>query len=115
MGRGHVACAQEHAPVAAGACRYRGIRATQDTRDRKSTRLNSSHANISYAVFCLQKKNHTSQVLSSRYTVWMILIDKNHMAPYNHTERRTARDGMQSDVVARVLSQETQYVSQSES
>src|SRR5258707_4381344 len=30
--------------------------ARQDTRDRKSTRLNSSHANISYAVFCLKKK-----------------------------------------------------------
>src|SRR3712207_8421156 len=28
--------------------------------DRKSTRLNSSHANISYAVFCLKKKNQTS-------------------------------------------------------
>src|SRR3712207_8164655 len=28
-------------------------------RDRKSTRLNSSHANISYAVFCLKKKNYT--------------------------------------------------------
>src|SRR3712207_8238572 len=27
--------------------------------DRKSTRLNSSHANISYAVFCLKKKNCT--------------------------------------------------------
>src|SRR3712207_8537914 len=27
--------------------------------DRKSTRLNSSHANISYAVFCLKKKNQT--------------------------------------------------------
>src|SRR5258707_9622089 len=27
-----------------------------DTIDRKSTRLNSSHANISYAVFCLKKK-----------------------------------------------------------
>src|SRR3712207_8274498 len=27
-----------------------------DTLDRKSTRLNSSHANISYAVFCLKKK-----------------------------------------------------------
>src|SRR3712207_8207958 len=26
--------------------------------DRKSTRLNSSHANISYAVFCLKKKDH---------------------------------------------------------
>src|SRR3712207_7506904 len=29
--------------------------------DRKSTRLNSSHANISYAVFCLKKKNNTNQ------------------------------------------------------
>src|SRR3712207_7030934 len=28
----------------------------QEVRDRKSTRLNSSHANISYAVFCLKKK-----------------------------------------------------------
>src|SRR5438445_8719108 len=28
--------------------------------DRKSTRLNSSHANISYAVFCLKKKTNTS-------------------------------------------------------
>src|SRR3712207_7569042 len=30
---------------------------TQRPADRKSTRLNSSHANISYAVFCLKKKN----------------------------------------------------------
>src|SRR3712207_7702518 len=30
--------------------------------DRKSTRLNSSHANISYAVFCLKKKNKTSHL-----------------------------------------------------
>src|SRR3712207_8783939 len=29
-----------------------------DARDRKSTRLNSSHANISYAVFCLKKKKN---------------------------------------------------------
>src|SRR3712207_8713496 len=29
--------------------------------DRKSTRLNSSHANISYAVFCLKKKNKKRQ------------------------------------------------------
>src|SRR5438309_7844085 len=28
-----------------------------DDRDRKSTRLNSSHSSISYAVFCLKKKN----------------------------------------------------------
>src|SRR3712207_8548107 len=32
--------------------------------DRKSTRLNSSHANISYAVFCLKKKNKTT------LTIW---------------------------------------------
>src|SRR3712207_8011756 len=31
--------------------------------DRKSTRLNSSHANISYAVFCLKKKNTKHQTL----------------------------------------------------
>src|SRR3712207_8439991 len=31
--------------------------------DRKSTRLNSSHANISYAVFCLKKKKTTSHLL----------------------------------------------------
>src|SRR3712207_8590632 len=30
----------------------------QDQEDRKSTRLNSSHANISYAVFCLKKKKN---------------------------------------------------------
>src|SRR3712207_7429642 len=32
----------------------------ETTIDRKSTRLNSSHANISYAVFCLKKKNTSS-------------------------------------------------------
>src|SRR3712207_6984042 len=30
--------------------------------DRKSTRLNSSHANISYAVFCLKKKSSTTNI-----------------------------------------------------
>src|SRR3712207_8255526 len=34
---------------------YYGVQGTT-WRDRKSTRLNSSHANISYAVFCLKKK-----------------------------------------------------------
>src|SRR3712207_8426239 len=34
---------------------------TQEAPDRKSTRLNSSHANISYAVFCLKKKTRTHQ------------------------------------------------------
>src|SRR3712207_8174101 len=34
--------------------------ANPSNADRKSTRLNSSHANISYAVFCLKKKTITS-------------------------------------------------------
>src|SRR5258707_3649492 len=35
-----------------------------DVVDRKSTRLNSSHANISYAVFCLKKKKCSALVLT---------------------------------------------------
>src|SRR3712207_7217341 len=37
-----------------------GAIARPDGLDRKSTRLNSSHANISYAVFCLKKKKNNS-------------------------------------------------------
>src|SRR3712207_7452307 len=37
-----------------------------DRRDRKSTRLNSSHANISHAVFCLKKKNYFTASFVSR-------------------------------------------------
>src|SRR2546430_11869694 len=35
------------------------------TQDRKSTRLNSSHSQISYAVFCLKKKNNSPVVFSA--------------------------------------------------
>src|SRR3712207_7749337 len=45
--------------------------ADRDDLDRKSTRLNSSHANISYAVFCLKKKKNT------------ILLN-NHHIPLTH-------------------------------
>src|SRR3712207_7210577 len=36
------------------------VRSSESRLDRKSTRLNSSHANISYAVFCLKKKKKKS-------------------------------------------------------
>src|SRR3712207_8522467 len=42
-----------------------GERSAGGGRDRKSTRLNSSHANISYAVFCLKKKNSPNDVTVS--------------------------------------------------
>src|SRR2546430_9736018 len=41
-------------------CRSRG----GSRADRKSTRLNSSHSQISYAVFCLKKKKKTKEILS---------------------------------------------------
>src|SRR3712207_7393919 len=40
------------------------LRCHDKEQDRKSTRLNSSHANISYAVFCLKKKNIIYLLLS---------------------------------------------------
>src|SRR2546427_6404141 len=50
-----------HQPAAASGeglgCRRLSTRGTMSTQDRKSTRLNSSHSQISYAVFCLKKKN----------------------------------------------------------
>src|SRR2546421_6852091 len=46
------------------------------TRDRKSTRLNSSHDQISYAVFCLKKKKHTSELQSRSDLVCRLLLEK---------------------------------------
>src|SRR3712207_7434725 len=43
--------------------------ADADRLDRKSTRLNSSHANISYAVFCLKKKKNISRHIMHTCTV----------------------------------------------
>src|SRR3712207_7596287 len=42
-----------------------GARIGRVAQDRKSTRLNSSHANISYAVFCLKKKKNKRHTDSS--------------------------------------------------
>src|SRR3712207_8999248 len=43
-------------------------------RDRKSTRLNSSHANISYAVFCLKKKTNKSPP-HTRHIVTLLYLE----------------------------------------
>src|SRR5258708_11320675 len=52
-----------------------------DTLDRKSTRLNSSHQIISYAVFCLKKKNSSifnTSVLGFSLFIWR-LYDPGHV------------------------------------
>src|SRR4030095_17135314 len=42
------------------------LEAAQKCEDRKSTRLNSSHTVISYAVFCLKKKIHTRKAFDAQ-------------------------------------------------
>src|SRR3712207_8904828 len=45
-------------------------------QDRKSTRLNSSHANISYAVFCLKKNNSSisAQLFATLISIMILLL-----------------------------------------
>src|SRR3712207_5580917 len=59
--------------------------------DRKSTRLNSSHANISYAVFCLKKKTHTRPSPSAPL-VRLLDSDEHHSLPFHpaHSHRFSA-------------------------
>src|SRR2546421_8265568 len=54
-----------------------GIRSDRDwSSDRKSTRLNSSHDQISYAVFCLRSEEHTSELQSRSDFVCRLLLEK---------------------------------------
>src|SRR5207249_12142818 len=59
----------------------RGLSSPLRRRDRKSTRLNSSHVSISYAVFCLKKKKqrdqhlHRMDDLDSRTDMHAIIVD----------------------------------------
>src|SRR5688572_31601673 len=56
----------------------------RDWRDRKSTRLNSSHSQISYAVFCLKKKKKNNKLIRCNYkhhslnhTLLYIIVHRN--------------------------------------
>src|SRR2546427_9215301 len=48
-------------------CRWRRSTFSTATADRKSTRLNSSHSQISYAVFCLKKKKKTIKQINDTH------------------------------------------------
>src|SRR2546430_7690454 len=50
-----------------GVARKPGVIHGAQHADRKSTRLNSSHSQISYAVFCLKKKNKTLYTIYTHY------------------------------------------------
>src|SRR5690349_23671767 len=57
----HGRVAPAHAHRRDRSVRHRAAHAAAGSADRKSTRLNSSHVEISYAVFCLKKKNELSR------------------------------------------------------
>src|SRR2546430_7039599 len=66
-------CAGRHHPAAQRAPQGGRLamiiyKSPAEIEDRKSTRLNSSHSQISYAVFCLKKKNNTNTLLYSTPT-----------------------------------------------
>src|SRR2546430_218870 len=64
----------------------------RETLDRKSTRLNSSHSQISYAVFCLKKKNVNSHtVLDCIITTIMAPIQRIHIIGSRERSRNRRR------------------------
>src|SRR5437899_5435362 len=73
--RSSCVCTRELASTWAGQCAH--------SSDRKSTRLNSSHLGISYAVFCLKKKNTNHQ---KRVSITLI---HNNIA-YSYSETKAA-------------------------
>src|SRR5690242_21442306 len=72
----YLAQTQTHVELLTSACEQLGLDPDEMTpgrkivqhngKDRKSTRLNSSHMSISYAVFCLKKKKYASSASNSR-------------------------------------------------
>src|SRR3712207_8697835 len=67
-------CLHGSSPLPPGAARrplsppeVRCMSQLHHARDRKSTRLNSSHANISYAVFCLKKKKQNISIKYNKH------------------------------------------------
>src|SRR2546430_10158973 len=57
-------------------------------RDRKSTRLNSSHSQISYAVFCLKKKKKTESNINHTSRYYTRHHNRHVMFSYEHTDRQ---------------------------
>src|SRR5256886_8505009 len=73
-------------------------------RDRKSTRLNSSHSQISYAVFCLKKKKNNQRVLCPEISLLrpfsILLAVHPHRAPHAHPPNARARRSRSGSVTA---------------
>src|SRR5262245_64915772 len=69
-----------------------GLSTSHSSTDRKSTRLNSSHLGISYAVFCLKKKkkntnNETIKILTYNQTHTILAIHTQTPQPWHQTTK----------------------------
>src|SRR2546430_7439193 len=64
-------------------CSGKGAFRTGSSRagDRKSTRLNSSHSQISYAVFCLKKKNNNNILTLTSSTLYNLTTQERYVLP----------------------------------
>src|SRR2546429_1721940 len=84
------------------------VRLLSDFEDRKSTRLNSSHGYISYAVFCLKKKKNQSQTTTLVGTLCKTMRSFVRLSPSDRASCRSesashgcARDNSSNDYVQR--------------
>src|SRR2546430_11148457 len=71
--RGYISGSAWKEYAASGTLAGEKLQASLTERDRKSTRLNSSHSQISYAVFCLKKKNRI-EIYSSTFISFVSLL-----------------------------------------
>src|SRR3989475_2761555 len=84
-----------------------------EVRDRKSTRLNSSHSQISYAVFCLKKKKSILRVHAQRARRVLIVNKVNAHAANTHARHHARpavahpRHVVQDPLAASILNQRT--------
>src|SRR2546430_7511740 len=85
---------------------------TDPVQDRKSTRLNSSHSQISYAVFCLKKKNETAgKTGHNPLGDYVRILAKHHQAVHKrivriqHADKNAPDPRMPADVSDHTQSQ----------
>src|SRR5260221_1333599 len=80
--------------------RAEGVRSDQALRDRKSTRLNSSHTVISYAVFCLKQKrtrlNTSHTVISRALDILTAILDVGPLASHPECDLDRVPDLLES-------------------
>src|SRR5256884_2560606 len=72
-------------PSAALSAAFPAVSTNGCYRDRKSTRLNSSHGYISYAVFCLKKKKHNARLHGQPHQE--LLLSLARLTPHDATHR----------------------------